>query len=49
MVAFKKIINIFKASEQTDPVHRIKYIAAFAVSALASNWDRMGKVNFKIY
>ncbi|XP_022126297.2 oxysterol-binding protein-related protein 1 isoform X2 [Pieris rapae] len=31
------------ASEQTDPVKRMEYIAAFAVSALASNWERLGK------
>ncbi|XP_047520600.1 oxysterol-binding protein-related protein 1 isoform X2 [Pieris napi] len=31
------------ASEQTDPVNRMEYIAAFAVSALASNWERLGK------
>ncbi|KAK6619440.1 hypothetical protein RUM43_012197 [Polyplax serrata] len=32
-----------KASEQTDPVDRMKYVAGFAVSALASNWERLGK------
>lgn len=31
------------ASEQTDPIDRMKYIAAFAVSALACNYDRLGK------
>ncbi|XP_053611883.1 oxysterol-binding protein-related protein 1 isoform X2 [Plodia interpunctella] len=31
------------ASEQTDPVARMEHIAAFAVSALASNWERLGK------
>lgn len=31
------------ASEQNDPVTRMEYIAAFAVSALASNWERLGK------
>ncbi|KAJ0182272.1 hypothetical protein K1T71_001641 [Dendrolimus kikuchii] len=31
------------ASEQSDPVARMEYIAAFAVSALASNWERLGK------
>ena len=31
------------ASEQVDPVERIKYVAGFAVSALACNWDRLGK------
>lgn len=39
---FSHLIRI--ASEQTDPLNRMKYIAAFAVSALACNWDRMGKV-----
>ncbi|XP_075229853.1 oxysterol-binding protein-related protein 2 isoform X1 [Lycorma delicatula] len=32
-----------KASEQSDPVARMQYVAAFAVSALASNWERLGK------
>lgn len=32
-----------RASEEEDPVERIKYVAAFAVSALASNWERVGK------
>ena len=31
------------ASEQEDPVDRLKYVSAFAVSALASNWERLGK------
>lgn len=31
------------ASEQTDPVARMQYVAGFAVSALASNWERLGK------
>ncbi|CAB3386943.1 Hypothetical predicted protein [Cloeon dipterum] len=31
------------ASEQEDPVDRMKYVAAFAVSALSSNWERLGK------
>lgn len=32
-----------QASEQADPVDRMKYVAAFAVSALACNWERLGK------
>ncbi|RZF34644.1 hypothetical protein LSTR_LSTR012726 [Laodelphax striatellus] len=31
------------ASEQTDPVVRLQYVAAFAVSALASSLERLGK------
>ncbi|KAF5282684.1 hypothetical protein FQA39_LY17516 [Lamprigera yunnana] len=32
-----------KASEQSDPVSRLQYVVGFAVSALASNWERLGK------
>ncbi|XP_022915451.1 oxysterol-binding protein-related protein 1 [Onthophagus taurus] len=31
------------ASEQQDPIARMQYVAGFAVSALASNWERLGK------
>ncbi|KAK4871789.1 hypothetical protein RN001_015913 [Aquatica leii] len=31
------------ASEQTDPIARLQYVVGFAVSALASNWERLGK------
>ncbi|XP_056646124.1 oxysterol-binding protein-related protein 1 [Diorhabda sublineata] len=31
------------ASEQDDPVLRMQYVIGFAVSALASNWERLGK------
>lgn len=31
------------ASEQENAADRMKYVAAFAVSALASNWERLGK------
>ncbi|XP_066247528.1 oxysterol-binding protein-related protein 2 [Euwallacea similis] len=31
------------AAQQEDPVSRLKYIIGFAVSALASNWERLGK------
>ncbi|XP_050497249.1 oxysterol-binding protein-related protein 2 isoform X1 [Diabrotica virgifera virgifera] len=32
-----------KAAEQEDPIERIQLVIGFAVSALASNWDRLGK------
>ncbi|XP_076325986.1 oxysterol-binding protein-related protein 1-like [Tachypleus tridentatus] len=32
-----------KADDCDDPLDRIQYVAAFAVSALASNWERLGK------
>uniref|UniRef100_A0A8D8TVJ2 Oxysterol-binding protein n=2 Tax=Cacopsylla melanoneura TaxID=428564 RepID=A0A8D8TVJ2_9HEMI len=32
-----------KASEETDPVIRLQYVSAFAVSAVSSNWERLGK------
>ncbi|XP_076352745.1 oxysterol-binding protein-related protein 2-like [Tachypleus tridentatus] len=32
-----------RADECDNPVDRIEYVAAFAVSALASNWERLGK------
>ncbi|XP_055611137.1 oxysterol-binding protein-related protein 2 isoform X2 [Uranotaenia lowii] len=38
---YAKLLRI--ASEQADPVDRLKYVSAFAVSALASNWERLGK------
>ncbi|KAG1706624.1 Oxysterol-binding protein-related protein 2 [Nymphon striatum] len=31
------------ANQCDDPVMRIEYVTAFAVSALASNWERLGK------
>ncbi|CAG0924063.1 unnamed protein product, partial [Notodromas monacha] len=31
------------AAEQDDPVTRMEYVAAFAVSALSGNWDRLMK------
>ncbi|XP_076361791.1 oxysterol-binding protein-related protein 2-like [Tachypleus tridentatus] len=34
---------LHRADECDDPVDRIQYVAAFAVSALASNWERLGK------
>ncbi|XP_064096238.1 oxysterol-binding protein-related protein 1-like [Macrobrachium nipponense] len=32
-----------KADQGADPVTRMQYVAAFAVSGLASNWERLGK------
>ncbi|CAH1716420.1 unnamed protein product [Chironomus riparius] len=44
MVEYMEYSQLMRiAAEQTDPINRLKYIAAFAVSALACNWDRMGK------
>lgn len=31
------------AAQQEDPVVRLQYVIGFAVSALASNWERLGK------
>lgn len=31
------------AAEQNDPVARMQYVIGFSVSALASNWERLGK------
>ncbi|CAI9721037.1 Hypothetical predicted protein [Octopus vulgaris] len=32
-----------KAGTATDPVERMQYVCAFAVSSMSSNWDRLGK------
>ncbi|RXG70225.1 Oxysterol-binding protein-related protein 1 [Armadillidium vulgare] len=32
-----------KADAATDPVQRMQYVTAFALSGLASNWERLGK------
>ncbi|CAE1172054.1 OSBPL1_2 [Acanthosepion pharaonis] len=32
-----------KAGTATDPVERMQYVCAFAVSSISSNWDRLGK------
>jgi len=32
-----------QAAQETDPLKRMELVAAFAVSALASNWERVGK------
>ncbi|XP_064651770.1 oxysterol-binding protein-related protein 1-like [Lineus longissimus] len=34
---------IKKACDCDDPVERFQYVCAFAISASASNWDRLGK------
>ncbi|XP_069965330.1 oxysterol-binding protein-related protein 1 isoform X2 [Bactrocera oleae] len=38
---YPEILN--KAANEEDPADRIKLVATFAVSALASNWERVGK------
>ncbi|XP_034946914.1 oxysterol-binding protein-related protein 2 [Chelonus insularis] len=38
---YAKLLKLAAAEE--SPVKRIEYVAAFAVSALASNWERLGK------
>ncbi|XP_055631567.1 oxysterol-binding protein-related protein 2 isoform X2 [Toxorhynchites rutilus septentrionalis] len=38
---YAKLLRV--ASEQPDPIERLKHVSAFAVSALASNWERLGK------
>ncbi|KAL1123280.1 hypothetical protein AAG570_002366 [Ranatra chinensis] len=44
MVEYMEYAHLLRnASEQPDPVLRMQYVCAFAVSALASNWDRLGK------
>ncbi|XP_059473357.1 oxysterol-binding protein-related protein 2 isoform X3 [Neocloeon triangulifer] len=44
MVEYMEYSRLLRtAAEQEDPVDRMKYVAAFAVSALSSNWDRLGK------
>ncbi|CAD5114248.1 DgyrCDS3388 [Dimorphilus gyrociliatus] len=34
---------IDNASDSTDPIHRMEFVTAFAVSALSSNHERLGK------
>ncbi|XP_069689712.1 oxysterol-binding protein-related protein 1 isoform X2 [Periplaneta americana] len=44
MVEYMEYAHLLRrAAEETDPVGRMQYVAAFAVSALASNWERLGK------
>lgn len=43
MVEYMEYAHLLRlASEQSDPVDRMKFVAAFAVSATACNWDRLG-------
>ncbi|XP_055955417.1 oxysterol-binding protein-related protein 1 isoform X2 [Patella vulgata] len=32
-----------RASQTSDPIERLQYVSAFAVSAISSNWERLGK------
>uniref|UniRef100_A0A1B6J4L6 Oxysterol-binding protein n=2 Tax=Homalodisca liturata TaxID=320908 RepID=A0A1B6J4L6_9HEMI len=44
MVEYMEYAHLLRyAAEQGDPLARMQYVAAFAVSALASNWERLGK------
>ncbi|XP_014475832.1 PREDICTED: oxysterol-binding protein-related protein 2 isoform X2 [Dinoponera quadriceps] len=38
---YAKLLKL--ASQEESPISRLQYVAAFAVSALASNWERLGK------
>lgn len=38
---YSKLLRI--AANQSDPVDRLKYVTAFVISSLSSNWDRLGK------
>ncbi|XP_060537147.1 oxysterol-binding protein-related protein 2 [Cylas formicarius] len=44
MAEYMEYAHLLKiAAQQEDPVTRIQYVVGFAVSALASNWERLGK------
>lgn len=44
MVEYMEYSHLLRlAAEQTTPEDRMKYVAAFAVSATACNWERLGK------
>jgi len=44
IVEYMEYLNLLKrASESDDPIERHELITAFAVSAAASNWERIGK------
>ncbi|XP_071441573.1 oxysterol-binding protein-related protein 1-like isoform X2 [Hetaerina americana] len=44
MVEYMEYAHLLKrAAQEQDPVDRMRYVAAFAVSALAFNWERLGK------
>ena len=38
---YAKLLKL--AAQEETPTGRLQYVAAFAVSALASNWERLGK------
>lgn len=41
IMEYSKLLRI--AAHQSDPVDRLKYVTAFVLSSLSSNWDRLGK------
>ncbi|XP_065220938.1 oxysterol-binding protein-related protein 1 [Planococcus citri] len=44
LVEYMEYVDLLeKASEESDPVGRMQYVAAFAVSAVSCNWQRIGK------
>ncbi|PSN35281.1 Oxysterol-binding protein-related protein 2 [Blattella germanica] len=44
MVEYMEYAHLLRrAAEEADPISRMQLVAAFAVSALASNWERLGK------
>ncbi|KAK7571168.1 hypothetical protein V9T40_014772 [Parthenolecanium corni] len=44
LVEYMEYVDLLeKASDETDPVSRMQYVAAFAVSAVSCNWQRIGK------
>lgn len=44
MAEFMEYSQLLKvAAKQEDPVARLEYVTAFIISALSSNWDRLGK------
>ncbi|XKL68684.1 hypothetical protein PGB90_006453 [Kerria lacca] len=44
LVEYMEYVELLeKASEEVDPVSRLQYVAAFAVSAVSCNWQRIGK------
>ncbi|XP_050314790.1 oxysterol-binding protein-related protein 2 [Anthonomus grandis grandis] len=44
MAEYMEYAHLLKvASQQEDPLKRLQYVIGFAVSALASNWERLGK------
>ncbi|KAL1493237.1 hypothetical protein ABEB36_011329 [Hypothenemus hampei] len=44
MAEYMEYAHLLKtAAEQQDPLRRMEYVIGFAVSALAANWERLGK------